>query len=71
VLFLRGALAVFGHAVHDKLHHFVDMLQGFLAGAAPRGGATVLQGRAICVPAIVIRFHDNFEIVDFLSINSL
>ena len=65
--FLREALTVLGHAVHHKLDHFVDVLQGFLAAAAPCGSSTVLQGRAVCVPAIVIRLHYDFETVGLHS----
>jgi hypothetical protein len=53
--------AVFAQLIDDHLHNLVDVLQGFLAGVSPRGGAVLLEGGTISVPPISIRFDNYFE----------
>ncbi len=53
--------AVVAELVDDHLHDFVDVLQGFLAGVSPGGGAVLLEGGTISMPPISIGFDNYFE----------
>src|SRR5260370_30638938 len=53
--------AVVAELVDDHLHDFVDVLQGFLAGVSPGGGAVLLERGTISMPPISIGFDNYFE----------
>src|ERR1039457_2327516 len=55
----RQGLAVLHQAFYDHLDHFLDVLDCFLFGMAPRGAALPHQRRTVCVPALAVRlYHD-------------
>ena len=58
---LRKGFAVLDHTFDDQLHNFVDVLQRFFSRKPPSRCSLAFQCRAIGMPAIFIRFDDNFE----------
>src|ERR1019366_5774517 len=61
--FRRLALAVLHQALHNHLDYFLDVLESFLLGMAPRGAALPHQRRTVRVPALAIGFHHDPETV--------
>jgi hypothetical protein len=54
----RGAegkgVSVFNEAFHHQLDNLLNVLEGFLLGVAPGGGALLDEGGTISVPAVLL-----------------
>jgi hypothetical protein len=48
----RGSL--FNEAFHHQLDNLLNVLEGFLLGVAPGGGALLDEGGTISVPAVLL-----------------
>jgi hypothetical protein len=58
----RQPFIVLDHALHDEADDLIDVPQRFFAGATPSGGAPLMQGRAVRVPAVFVRLNDNLKV---------
>ncbi len=57
----RNGNTVLPQLVDHQVDDFLDVPECLVAGGTPRGGAVLLERRAIGMPAVIIRLHDYFK----------
>ena len=53
--------SIFAKFLHNQLHDFTDVPEGFLLGVAPCCGAVPVERRTMGMPAAIIRLDHDLE----------